>query len=367
MRRRSVSGTLLTLLLILAAAGAGYWHFLRGSPAGLGPQPATQAAENAKEGPPAVFVETAAVRTGTVVRDVAAVGNLRSNESVMISPEIAGRIAEIHFKEGDPVKQGARLVTLDDSIPRAELAQAEARLSLDQRNYERAAELFDRKVGTARSRDESATAVRTAEAEMALARARLEKTRLNAPFDGVLGLRRVSVGDYVTPGQPIVNLENIDPIKVDFRVPESALRLLREGQQIAIQVDAWPGQTFQGRVYAIDPQVDLQGRSVVVRATLPNPERKLKPGLFARVSLIVERRENALLVPEQAIVPLESGQAVFKVVDGKAALTPVELGQRRAGEVEVLRGLGAADVVVTAGQMKLRDGAAVAPARAPGA
>ena len=362
MRRKSFAGTLIALLLIVAAAGASYWYLLRRS--GDGQHSAIQAAEKPAPAAP-VFVETAPVRVGTVTRDITAVGTLLSNESVMIKPEITGRISEIFFKEGDQVQRGARLVALDDSVYRAELAQAEARIDLQRRNNSRAVELFDRKVATERTRDEAVAAMRTAEADLALARARLDKTRINAPFKGVLGLRRVSVGDYVNPGQDIVNLEDIDPIKVDFRVPESALRLLRVGQAIELQVDAFPGQTFQGQVYAIDPQVDVQGRSVVIRARVPNPDGHLKPGLFARVGLIVERRENAMLVPEQSVVPLEGRSAVFRVIDGTARLTEVQLGQRRAGQVEVVQGLKAGEVVITAGHLKVRDGVRVATA--PGA
>ena len=225
-----------------------------------------------------------------------------------------------HQLQGRRPRQKGRhgLITLDDSIYQAEVAQYEARLDLTRRNNSRAAELFDRKVATARTRDEASTAVRTAEAELALSRARLDKTRLNAPFEGVLGLRKVSLGDYVNPGQEIVNLEDLDPIKVDFRVPESALQLLKDGQAIEVQVDAFPGKTFRGEVYAINPLIDVQGRSVVVRARLPNTDGLLKPGLFARVGLIVDRRENAMLIPEQAVVPMEGRSTVFVVRNGKA-------------------------------------------------
>ena len=362
MKRRSFRGTLLTLLLVLVVAGAAAWSVLQPSSgnsqqATLPPPP--------KPLPQAVAVEAVPVRTGTVVRDLTAVGTLRSNESVMIRPEIVGRIAEIHFREGDRVRKGARLLTLDDSVFKAEVASAEARVELNRRNNSRAEELFDRKVATARTRDEATAAVRTTEAELALARARLDKTRINAPFEGVLGLRRVSVGDYVNPGQDIVNLEDIEPIKVDFRVPESGLRLLKSGQRIQVQVDAFPGETFEGEAYAIDPQVDVQGRSIVVRAQIPNADGRLKPGLFARVGLIVDQRENALLVPEQAIVPLEGRSAVFRVVDGKAKLTEVVLGQRRGGQVEIVRGLQAGETVITAGQMRVRDGVPVSVATRP--
>src|SRR5690606_1248780 len=233
-------------------------------------QPRAEARETAVAA--AVTVEAVPVRVGTVTRTITAVGTLQSNESVILRPEIAGRIAEIHFREGERVAAGAPLVTLDDSVYRAELAQAEAGLNLSRQNSQRAQELFQRRVGTARTRDEAMAALRASEAEVALARARLEKTRLTAPFSGVLGLRRVSVGDYVIPGQDSGNLENIDPIKVDFRVPEPALRDIQVGQSVEVQVDAFPGETFTGEAYAIDPRIDADGRSVVIRARLENDD-----------------------------------------------------------------------------------------------
>jgi membrane fusion protein (multidrug efflux system) len=174
-------------------------------------------------------------------------------------------------------------------------------------------------------------------------------------------LRRVSVGDFVNMGDDIVNLEQIDPLKADFRVAESYLGAVRPGQRIELGVDAFPGQAFTGEVYAIDPLIDESGRSILLRARLPNPEHVLRPGLFARVTLVLNERENAIQVPEQALVPQGQDQFVFKVVDGKAAFTKVEVGIRREGMVEITAGLGPKDEVVTAGQLKIRDGAEIAP------
>jgi membrane fusion protein (multidrug efflux system) len=308
---------------------------------------------------PAVPVEAARVEVGTITDEVLAVGSLRSNESVIIRPEIAGRITGINFSEGEPTRSGALLFALDDAIYQADLNEAEASLLLGQRNYERATELYKKGAGTARNLDEAEAALQTDRARVALARARLEKTRISAPFDGILGLRHVSIGDYVIPGQDLVNLENIDPIKVDFRVPERFLSGLAKGQELRVKVDAFPGRAFEGEVYALDPRVDSAGRSVAVRARVPNSDRVLRPGLFARVNLAIESRKNALIVPEQAIVPRGDERFVFKVVDGKAVMTKVILGQRRGGRVEIVEGLEAGDVVVTAGQIKIRDGAPV--------
>jgi membrane fusion protein, multidrug efflux system len=337
----------------LAVAFATFWY-LRLDP--KSEQVHTAAAEESK---PAIAVEAAEVEVGEVVDAMTVTGNLRSDESANISTEIDGRVQGVHFTEGQTVEQGALLFTLDDAVYRAELATAEANLQLSERNNERAIELLARNAGTVRARDEAQAQLAIDRAEVDLARARLDKTRIAAPFAGVVGLREVSVGNYVSPGQDLVNLEDIDPIKVDFPVPERALSAVEVGQPIEVTVDAWPGRTFEGEVYAIDPQINAQGRSIAIRATIDNQERLLRPGLFAAVRLITARRPEALLVPEQAIFAHLGKPHVYKVVDGTARLTEVQLGGRRVGQAEITSGLAAGDVVVTAGQMKLRDGTEV--------
>lgn len=343
--------TLLTVL-ILAAAGGGYWWIY------LRPVPDANAAQGAGGPPPgfAMPVEAAAAKPGTIDRRITAIGTLRSDESVMIRPEIAGRIARILFEEGKPVKQGQVLVELDQSTAKAELAEAMASLKLSQANAQRAQELYSRGSGSAQSRDQAISKLHADEAAVALSKAKLEKTTLAAPMDGVLGLRRVSVGAYVNAGQDIVNLEKIDPIKVDFRVPEVFFEAVRVGRKITLTLDALPGRTFAGEIYAIDPQIDVDGRSIVIRARLPNPDGALRPGLFARVTLVLPSSGRNVVVPEQALVPVGSDEYVYKVVDGKAILSKVELGERRNGMVEIAEGVAAGDTVITAGQIKLRNG-----------
>lgn len=310
-------------------------------------------------GTPQIPVEAAKVSAGALSERITAVGSLASNESVIVRPEIAGRVVEIGFEEGQPVKQGDLLIRLDDSLYRAELAENEARLELAKRNFERTEELFSGKIATARSRDEARSNLDVGTAAVELAKVRLEKTRVLAPFDGIAGLRKVSVGDYIAVGQDLFNLEEIDPVKADFRIAERFLPAIRTGQAIEINVDAYPDRKFEGEVYAIDPRIDAAGRSIVIRARVDNSERLLRPGLFARVTLILELKQNALTVPEQAIVPRGNDQFVFRVVDGKAQHTKVKIGTRRDGRVEIVEGLGAGDIVVTAGHQKIRDGAAV--------
>jgi membrane fusion protein (multidrug efflux system) len=314
----------------------------------------------AQDGPEkAVPVEAAKVAAGPLSEQVTAVGTLLSNESVTVAAEIPGRLKEIHFTEGQPVEQGALLFSLDDSVYRAQLADAEAKLTLAEQTYKRTSQLFSSKYATAQSADEAVSNLAVAKAAVELASVQLDKTKIVAPFSGIVGLRQVSVGEYITAGKALVNLEAIDPIKADFRVPEKFLPAIKVGQNIRIGVDAFPGETFDGKVYAIDPRIDVAGRSLLVRAKVPNKDQQLRPGLFARVTVLLKLKEDALTVPEQAIVPQGDSQYVFKINDGKVKLTKVTLGMRRSGRVEILDGLSANDEVVTAGQLKLRDGTSV--------
>jgi membrane fusion protein (multidrug efflux system) len=315
----------------------------------------------------AVPVEAAKVVAAPLGEQVTAVGTLLSNEAVTVSSEIPGRLKEIHFQEGQPVEKGAPLFTLDDSVYRAQLADAEAKLTLAEQTHKRTTQLFSNKYATAQSADEANSNLAVNTASVELARVQLEKAHIAAPFSGIVGLRHVSVGEYITAGQALVNLEAIDPVKADFRVPEKFLPAIRVGQTIRIKVDAFPDDSFEGKVYAIDPRLDVAGRSLLVRAVVPNDDQRLRPGLFARVAVLLQLKENALSVPEQAIVPQGDSQFVFKIVDGKAKLTKVVTGTRREGRVEIVEGLAAGDEVVTAGQLKIRDGSAVSIVNAIGA
>jgi membrane fusion protein (multidrug efflux system) len=343
-------------LCMLAVAGSAWWYFYTEAPAANGAGQQAAARANMQ-----VPVETAPVTVGPIQRRLTAVGSLRSNESVIIRPEIAGRIAAFKFDEGERVKQGQPLVILDDSVWRAQLEQAQAALELAHSNYDRAVDLLKRKAGTTKARDEALAELRVDEAALELAKARLDKTVIRAPFDGVVGLRKVSVGDFVDVGDDMVNLEQIDPLKADFRVAEVYVAAVKRGQHLELGADAFPGEHFSGEVYAIDPLIDESGRSILLRARLPNPDGRLRPGLFVRVSLVLNERNDAIQVPEQALVPQGQDQFVFKVADGKAAFTKVQVGIRRDGMAEITDGLAPGDVVVTAGQLKIRDGVPVKP------
>ena len=308
---------------------------------------------------PPLPVKAAPATHATLNVEVTAVGTLRADETVMVRPEIAGRVATIHFREGQKVRQGETLVTLDQEEYQAQLASSAAQLALEQSSYRRLQDMDRQQLASQQNLDEAKAKLDTARAQQELNRVRLSKTVIRAPFDGMIGLRKISPGAYVKPGDDIVALESLGAMKLDFRVPETYLARLAVDQRLTARVDAYPEQSFEGTIYAIEPALDEETRTVLLRARLPNPHNQLRPGLFARVSLILERRENALVVPEQAIVPVGQTTFVYRVVDGKAVMTPVKLGLRRPGLVEILEGLSAGDQVVTDGQLKIRDGAAV--------
>lgn len=310
---------------------------------------------------PPMPVEAHAVTVGELIRTVEAVGTLRANEAVILRPELQGRVEKILFDEGQPVTAGQPMVQLDDDQYRAELAEAIANRDLSDANYRRTEELIKRKVASVTDRDKAYAELQADKARVALKQEALSKMVLNAPFEGIAGLREVSVGDVVTPGQALMHVVDIDPIKVDFRVPELYVESVAAGQQLELTLDAFPGERFRGDVYAIDPQIDVKGHSILIRATVPNADGRLRPGLFARVELALKRFDDAITVPEEAIVPRGDKQLVYRIVEGKAEIVPVKLGIRRATMVQVLEGLKPDDVVITAGQIKLRPGAPVNP------
>jgi membrane fusion protein (multidrug efflux system) len=344
---KAIAASIMLSLAVSACTDAGGQ---KGATPGKGAKP---------QGPMAMPVEAVKVETGTVTRDITAVGSMRANESVIIRSEIAGRIQAIHFSEGESVTQGAELVTLDATEFRAQLAETTATVKLNELNFRRAQELQAKNLLSRQSYDEAQAKLAESRAQQNVDEARLAKTKLFAPFAGVLGLRQVSPGDYIKEGQDIVNLEDIGSLKLDFRVPETYLAEIKLDQEVNIEVDAYPGRTFSGKVYAIDPRIDEQTRTVLLRAQIPNTDLLLRPGMFARVNLVLEQRAAALLIPEQALVPKAEEQFVYRIVEGKALQSKVKTGQRRNGKVEVLEGLSSGDTVVTAGQTKLHDGAPV--------
>lgn len=355
------------MLVLVLGVGLGVWgnHWWMQRTGGAGESievvPAAPAPAASK-----VRVEVATVEQVRLERAVSAVGTLRSHDSVMLRPEISGRIAEINFDEGGKVTKGQVLVRLDDSVAKAKLQQARANLKLAGSQYNRSVELNKQGFVSKQARDEAASNLAVQQATVALAEAELEKTIIQAPFDGLVGLRTVSVGDYVGPGTDLVPIEAIDPLNVDFRIPEQFLSAVSVGARLHVTFDAIAGLEREGSVGAISPQVDVGGRSLLLRANVPNSDYALRPGLFARVQLELAQT-HGLVVPESALAPSGDAQYVYRVRDGIVNRVMVQIGQRMGVQVEITEGLQEGDKVVVAGLQKVRDGIEVEVISAPGA
>lgn len=308
---------------------------------------------------PSITVEAAPALATTSTQDLRAIGTLQSDESVQITSEIAGRITQIFLSEGAPVAAGDVMVQLDDALAQAEVADAQARFTFAESNLGRANSLARSGNVTERARDEASTNAETTRAALELAKVRLSKHAIRAPFSGVAGIRKVSPGAYVGAGEAIVNLEKIDALKIDFKLPELFLAQVATEQIVEITVDALPGRSFTGTIYAIDPHIDVNGRALSIRARLENPGLALRPGLFARVRVKGQVKRNVIVVPEAAIVPRGEDKIVYTVENGQALEARVELGSRSNGMVEILEGLAENAMVVVAGQQKLKNGTIV--------
>lgn len=335
---------------VLLVAAVAWWTTLSGS---TGAPPAQS------KGPVGFPVEIAVAKAMKTTSDIPAVGSLRSDEHVQIAPEIAGRIAEIRFQEGEPVKEGDILVKLDDALAQADVADAEARFSFQKANFDRAESLARTRNIAERTHDEARQNFETARATLELARVRLSKHTIVAPFSGIVGIRTLSAGAFVNTGTTVVNLEKIDVLKLDFKIPEIFLADVQVGQMVDVTVDALPKRNFQAQIYAIDPLIDVNGRALQIRARLKNPEMVLRPGLFARVLVKGRTEREVVLVPESAVVPRAGETFIFKVEDGKAVESKIELGSRRSGMVEITSGLMDGATIVIAGHQRLKNGAVV--------
>ena len=304
-------------------------------------------------------VKAVAAKIARAVIETSAVGSLRADEAVMIRPEIAGRLEKVQFEEGQRVQKGALLAAIDASELRAVVASSRVQAGLDKQRLERAEDLHKKGFFSQQALDEARSNHARSAAKVREDEARLAKTEIRAPFAGVAGLRQVSEGAYVAAGTDIARLEKIDQLKLDFRIPEGFLSKLKTKQILRAQVDSYPDESFSGFIYAIEPAIDEQTRTVVVRARVANTDLKLRPGMFARVQLQLGVRENAIWIPEEAIVPRGQDTYVFRVVEGKADFVRVQTGLRRVGEVEIVKGVAAGDLVVTEGTQRIAPGVAV--------
>jgi membrane fusion protein (multidrug efflux system) len=320
-------------------------------------------------------VEVDTVKTGRIVETREAVGTVRAFESITVGARVAGIVDKIEFQEGQKVKAGDLLVSLDALERRADIeaAVAESRRASAQRNevatrLDRAQALRRTGAGTEAQVDDLTAQVRTlesaiasAEARRRAAEARLEDLVIRAPFAGRVGTRSVSLGAYVAPGTRITTLDDLSKIRLDFSMPENLLGRLKEGQVVRAKAAAYRDRAFEGKVSIIDPRVDPVTRTARLTAEFPNPDEALKPGMFLSVGLEVTANDNAVVVAEEAVVSEGLRHVVYPVKDNKVERRVIRIGQRQNGKVEVLEGLQAGETIVVLGLQRVRPGATVSP------
>lgn len=298
---------------------------------------------------------------------LAAVGSLSAVQGVDVSNEVAGIVESINFESGQPVGEGDILVQLDDDREQAELPGLEARANLRRSNLKRTRSLIERELTSEENLETALSEVQEAESAVASLRATIAKKAVRAPFDGILGIRQINLGQFLPAGTPIVTLQHLDKVYADFTLPEKYLDRVEAGQDVEVRVSTWPDRTFAGEINAVSVKVDVSSHNFAVQATIDNPEHLLKPGMFADVAVLAGERRSVVAVPDTAISYSLYGDAIYVVKEVEGGEKPalkveerfVTIGETHAGWTEVLEGVEAGERVVTAGQLKLRDGASV--------
>jgi membrane fusion protein (multidrug efflux system) len=311
-------------------------------------------------GPPAMPVEAATARADTVVDAILATGQIEAMQSIDLRPDVEGRLVQILVREGSLVSRGTPLFKIDDAELKAQVDQIEAERDLAQQSLKRTRDLLSQRASSQAELERAEATMRSNEAQLQRLKVRLDRTLVRAPFSGVMGQRHVSLGDYVTTDTRLAALQTVSPQRASFQVPERYADQLKQGQQVSFRVAALTGREFIGKVDFVDPMVQLPGRTITVKAQVPNPRRELQSGMFIEARLATSVRPNAVVIPEDAVLPIQGTNFVWVVVNGKAVRRQVELGVRTPGFVEVKSGVENAEQVVVGGQERLAEGAPVA-------
>jgi len=304
-------------------------------------------------------VEVAVARRDTVVDEIRATGEIEALQSIELRPEVDGRLVEILVREGAEVEAGTPLLKVDDAELKAQVARLEAERDLARQALRRTRELLAQNASSEADLELAEANARSSEAQLDLTQLRLDRTVVRAPFSGLVGERFVSLGDYVTNSTRLLTLQTVDPQRAVFQVPERYARRLSVGQEVTFAVAAVPGVDFRGRVDFVDPVVQLPSRTITVKAEVPNRRRELKAGMFIEARLATDTRPDAVVVPEDAILPLQNATFVWVVSEGAATRRQVELGVRMPGFVEITSGVNVGDQVVVGGLERLSEGAPV--------
>ena len=374
---KTIRSAVIQIVIVAFVASGGYWFWKHGDQlpfigAYLGAVDTQAGTKNTR---PPTPVDVAIARNGPVAVILEAIGTALANEAVTITSEVTGVIQRVRFEEGALVEKGAVLVNLESGVQLAELEVCAAEVQVRKAQLENVQQLYDRalrlsetkNISEARVEELSAelkaakAVVQSSEASLRVARERLVKRRVVAPFSGRVGIRQVSPGALIEPNDPIVTLDDISIVKLDFQIPERNLSNIEVGQEITARTDAFPDRIFFGTVASIDTRVDPVTRAVGARAIISNDDEALKPGLFLLVELGIDQRSDAVLIPEQAVVSDGTANYAYVVINGEAIRRPVVLGERMPGEVEILDGVVSGEAVIIGGVQKVRDGAKVRP------
>ncbi|MGA9763815.1 MAG: efflux RND transporter periplasmic adaptor subunit [Rhodomicrobium sp.] len=359
---RAVRLRVLLALLFVGGVGYGLYFF-------VGFKNAAIKTYFASHRPPPAPVEVAVATRADVPQSLSAIGTLTADQQVNVTTQIAGQVREIHFVSGQRVKKGDKLVQLDDAPERADLANFEAQAHLAEANMERTMTLLKSDFVARQTMDQNRSVLDQAKAQIQRTQAIIDQKLIRAPFDGVLGIRQVNLGQYIGAGTNIVGLINLDTLHVDFRLPEQNASKLTIGQEIDIAADAMPGKSFKAKITAIEPRVSESTRTLSVQGTLSNPGETLRPGMFADVSVVLPPKSDAITIPVTALDATLYGSSVLVLEpEGnpsdkvfKLRREPVTAGLYFGSQVEIANGLKGGETVVASGQTKLQTGALVTP------
>ena len=314
--------------------------------------------KGSKGGPQAIVVNGVVVKTGVFDNDLDVTGSIDANESVSLQSEVSGLVTGIFFKEGTNVSKGTLLVKINDRDIQAQLQDALTKQRLSGTNENRAKQLLEKGAISQEEYDTSLADLQSLKSQTQLIRAQLAKTSIYAPFNGKVGLRSISVGEYLTPSKVIASLSSINPIKISFSVPEKYMGQIKAQSEITFSTDG-SSKSYTGRIFAIEPGIDVQTRTMQIKALADNPNNELLPGSFAKIKLALSTMKDAILIPNEAIIPVLKGKTVFISSNGKAKQVNVQSGTRTAEKIVITSGLKVGDTVLTTGAMSLKPDAPV--------
>lgn len=345
--------TLKTILILVAVSAVGYFVYRQIS---AEPEPQRQAGRGGG-GPMAqrVTVDVYVVSPGAFQNRITTTGTVLPNEDVELRSEIAGRVTGINFKEGSKVSKGQLLLTVNDAELRAQLQKLEANQKLYREMEERQRTLLEKEYISAQEYDQVSNQLATATADIQALKATLAKAYVRAPFDGVIGLRQVSEGSYVSATTPIARIVDISPVKIDFAIPGRYSQQVKTGDQISFTVEGLP-KVYQAAVYAVEPGIDPTTRTLQVRALFDNKNEEVKPGAFVSVSLALSDSDDAILIPTEAIIPEATGHKIYLSRNGKAVPQMVKIGQRSETLIQIMEGVAPGDTIIRSGILQVRDG-----------